>query len=370
MKEEVSMMEVWSTEQGGKQIDHSFNFSIYEPTTIAKVYKGWKGGEKSMIVDLMGKELDDWIRYLKEEIKLPFKDELRHERRVHTTAFFSNGALLISTPEPVSQETINLLERFADVFNLTYRRFLDLQKAEAQAREAQIEAALEKVRAKAMGMHSSNDISDTMSVVFKELPKLGIHSLRCGVVILSRDSFKGVFYAAATTDESDSQIVIGEGDMSVHPIFMNQREYWTRNENYFVTLSDEELKSYYKEIFRRSSTPYNPRQHDKQTEHGYYFSFSEGMFYAWTENQYPESDINILNRFKSIIDLTFRRYFDLQKAEAQAREAQIEASLERVRARAMSMHTPGDLSETVSLFFKELKCIECFTLEMRCWKNR
>ena len=77
---------------------------------------------------------------------------------------------------------------------------------------------------------------------------------------------------------------------------MNQREYWTRNENYFVTLSDEELKSYYKEIFRRSSTPYNPRQHDKQTEHGYYFSFSEGMFYAWTENQYPESDINILKQ--------------------------------------------------------------------------
>ena len=228
-----------------------------------------------------------------------------------------------------------------------------MQKAEAQAREAQIEAALERVRAKAMAMHSSNDISDTMGVVFTELPKLGISSLRCGVVLLSKNSFKGVFYAAATTNESDSQTIVGEGDMSVHPIFMNQREYWTRNENYFVTLSGEELKSYYKEIFRRSSITYNPREHEKQTEHGYYFSFSEGMFYAWSEEQYSEADINILNRFKSIIDLTFRRYFDLKKAEAQARESQIEVALERVRNRTMAMQHSDELSETAGVLFEQ-----------------
>ena len=43
---------------------------------------------------------------------------------------------------------------------------IDLQKAEAQASEAQIEAALEKVRAKAMTMHNSNDLSITASIVF------------------------------------------------------------------------------------------------------------------------------------------------------------------------------------------------------------
>ena len=35
--------------------------------------------------------------------------------------------------------------RFGKVFQQAYTRFLDLQKAEAQAREAQIENALEKV---------------------------------------------------------------------------------------------------------------------------------------------------------------------------------------------------------------------------------
>ena len=46
-------------------------------------------------------------------------------------------------------------KRFAKVFEQTYTRFLDLQKAEAQAREAQIELALERVRARSMAMHQS-----------------------------------------------------------------------------------------------------------------------------------------------------------------------------------------------------------------------
>jgi hypothetical protein len=37
-----------------------------------------------------------------------------------------------------------ILSRFAIEFERTYTRFLDLQKAEAQAREAKIEAALGK----------------------------------------------------------------------------------------------------------------------------------------------------------------------------------------------------------------------------------
>ena len=50
---------------------------------------------------------------------------------------------------------MDIVFRFAKVFDLTYTRFNDLKQAEAQAREAKIEAALERVRAKAMAMHKS-----------------------------------------------------------------------------------------------------------------------------------------------------------------------------------------------------------------------
>ena len=47
---------------------------------------------------------------------------------------------------------------------MTYRRFLDLQKAEAQAREAQIQLALERVRARTMAMHKSEELAETAQV--------------------------------------------------------------------------------------------------------------------------------------------------------------------------------------------------------------
>jgi DNA gyrase/topoisomerase IV subunit A len=40
--------------------------------------------------------------------------------------------------KPYSEQENQIIKRFASVFEQTYTRFLDLQKAEAQAREAQI----------------------------------------------------------------------------------------------------------------------------------------------------------------------------------------------------------------------------------------
>ena len=49
-----------------------------------------------------------------------------------------------------TEQEMKICALFAMVFEQTYTRFLDLKNAEAQAREAQIEAALERVRSKTM----------------------------------------------------------------------------------------------------------------------------------------------------------------------------------------------------------------------------
>jgi signal transduction histidine kinase len=304
--------------------------------------EGAKGAE---FFQVLVKAAPEIVHYVGESIPDKMWDHL---------TFFSGGALLMVSYQPPSEEAKSLQRRAASVFDMAYRRYRDLKKAEAQAREATIEASLEKVRGKAMAMHTSNDISETMGVVFTELPKLGISSLRCGVALLSRDSRTVTFYAAANALESDSLTLIGTGEMSGHPEFENQYACWLRQENYFVTLSNEDLRSYYEALTARLSAPYTPREHREQTEHGYYFPFSEGNFYAWSETPYSEGEVDILSRFKAIIDLTFRRYLDLKKAEAQAREAQIEASLERLRSKTMAMHNSADVGETVVTMFDEL----------------
>ena len=59
-----------------------------------------------------------------------------------------------------------ILERFAKVFEQTYTRFLDLQKAEAQAREAQIEPATGKGAGKNHGDAYSEELHEVIKTLF------------------------------------------------------------------------------------------------------------------------------------------------------------------------------------------------------------
>jgi hypothetical protein len=49
-----------------------------------------------------------------------------------------------------------------------------LQKAEAQTREAQIEAALEKIRSRSLAMQRSDELKEVVAVLFVKLKELGL----------------------------------------------------------------------------------------------------------------------------------------------------------------------------------------------------
>ena len=97
-------------------------------------------------------------------------------------AFFSQGYLMFITFEPVP-DSYDIFRRFAKVFEQTYIRFLDLQKAEEQAREAQIEAALERVRSRTMGMQKSEELKEVIRVVFDQFVHLKINVDHAGFVV-------------------------------------------------------------------------------------------------------------------------------------------------------------------------------------------
>jgi len=76
--------------------------------------------------------------------------------------------------QSIASEDFQILIRFAKVFEQAYTRFLDLQKAEAQAREAQIEASLERVRSRTSAMFKSSELAELMLTIFKSITSLGI----------------------------------------------------------------------------------------------------------------------------------------------------------------------------------------------------
>ncbi len=150
VKDESGDMEMWATDEDGTQVGQKFMFNKNENVSVKKLYDGWAAKEKSVIVDMGGKELEDYFHYLNEVMHIPFIGGLTQKRRVQSVAYFSKGFIGMASPDGQGNETIQLLERFAAVFNLTFTRFNDLKIAEAHAQQAEedlIKLQTEKKRA-------------------------------------------------------------------------------------------------------------------------------------------------------------------------------------------------------------------------------
>ena len=113
-----------------------------------------------------------------------------------STAFTKYGSIQVLGPEPISNEKSIILSRFATVFNQTYTRFLDLQKAEAQAREAEIQLSLERVRARSMAMQSSDELHEVIGTVFQQFDKLGIQPVNVFLSLFDREKRRLTYRAS------------------------------------------------------------------------------------------------------------------------------------------------------------------------------
>ena len=141
------------------------------------------GAEELFTVFIKDKELKDWYAYQKTTNQ--YADTYLENAEILCYYWYSLGpvALGISTYASLTEDEINLFKRFRNVFELAYRRFLDIEKAIAQAREAQIEAALEKVRSRSMGMQKSEELKDVIKIVYQQLTNLKINLDHAGFVV-------------------------------------------------------------------------------------------------------------------------------------------------------------------------------------------
>jgi signal transduction histidine kinase len=264
------------------------------------------------------------------------------------------GSIGISTFDAIQPEKLALLKRFKNVFQLAYQRFTDLTLAEAQAREATIETALERVRGKALAMHTSQEVAKAANSVFIELKHLGIESFRSGVGLLNKKNKKAIVYASSSVLGDSAMDLMGEIEMKGHKSFEDQYQAFLQQETYTTVLEGEDLVAYRKQVLQNFQLEEDAQRTTHPKEYGYYFPFSEGLMYAWHTEPYNEEEIKILNRFKTVFDLTFRRYLELKRAERNALEALRSAALDRVRAEIASMRTQNDLERITPLIWKEL----------------
>src|SRR4030095_4645915 len=273
-----------------------------------------------------------------------------------STAFFTYGALQIIGPNPLSEENAAILQRFAKVFDQTYTRFLDLQKAEAQARESQIQLALERVRARTMAMQHSNELGEAASLLFKQISDLGIRTWTSGFNIWQSDGNSFIGYNPTPSGDIAAPYIIPSKEDN---FFKKIYQAKVAGEDFIVFEWKERPLA---ETYRYMKTLPIVKEVLKGIEvSGFQLPtfqinhcvfFAQGFLLFITLEPYLEAH-DIFKRFGKVFEQTYTRFLDLQRAEAQAREAQIQAALERVRSRSMGMQKSEELKEVIQVVYDQ-----------------
>ncbi|MEP7376427.1 MAG: hypothetical protein ABI675_23720, partial [Chitinophagaceae bacterium] len=268
-------------------------------------------------------------------------------------------ALGMSTYNPLNEDELNLFKRFKNVFELAYRRYLDIEKAEAQAREAQIQLALERVRARTMAMQKSDELSETAVLLFHQLMSLGLDLRGCGFNIWEKDEKTCTAWMSGPEGTLSLPFNL---PLTEDPFFIRYYESRQNGEDFWVyETGKEELVARYEYL---RTLPVLGELLEKEQKDGmgielppfvvdHVVNFSNGNLIFITYKHHPEES-DIFKRFGKVFEQTYTRFLDLQKAEAQAREAKIEAALERTRTQSMIMQHSKELDDTLRVFHEHV----------------
>ncbi|MBD0776299.1 nuclear transport factor 2 family protein [Maribacter sp. ANRC-HE7] len=259
----------------------------------------------------------------------PTHDDIRHIGGLtFVMAKTSHGEIGYSLPGVVEnppKEDLEILVKFADAFDLAHRRFLDIQKAEAQVREAQIETALEKVRSRSLAMQKPDELQEVVAVVAEKLQELGVIFDAGGVILCTYfPDNKDVLHWIAADDFSYS------GSYLVpyfeNPIFDDAWESKIRGDAYFSKEFSVETKNgFFAYCFEHSDYrdfPDEFKQYALQAE-------KHHLSAAWSKHSAiiipsltglvpSESNAEILKRFARVFEQAYIRFMDLQVKEEQA----------------------------------------------------
>jgi len=365
--DKVRMWDISSVEKvnNGFQLPFDITFKLKKNDPLLYVKRVWENPADYFLEKQEEKDFERYMEWLRENNKIEVAGKIEAYIKQtdlkllnHVVKKLKNGKLAIDLLNLPSDEMEGILTKMGAAFDLAYRRFLDLQKVEAQAREAQIEAALERVRSRTLGMQRSEELQDAANLLFQQIEILGVNAFGTGFNIWDEDRKASTAWMAGkdrqqapfkTSSLEDIYVRIHDGTQAGKSLFVEEQ-------------IGDELKAHYEYLL---TIPVFKEVASKLSEQGIALPryqimhcayFSKGYLMFITHEPVPEAH-DIFKRFAKVFEQTYTRFLDLQKAEAQAREAGIELALERVRARTMAMQHSYELSESSFLLDAQVRAL-------------
>jgi signal transduction histidine kinase len=211
------------------------------------------------------------------------------------------------------------MKRFANVFNLTYKRFLDLQKAEAQARAAKIEAALERVRARALAMQEPEELKDVAQVLRTEMGLLGVEELEtCSIYINDESAEKAeCWYALKDIRSDEKKLVNDHFSLNLNDTWVGREMlqfYQSPKKQISIVMQGDNRKEWIR-YCEEHSAPFRGYYGEVIPDRIYHlYKFSHGAIGAAAAGEISEESWHMLNRAASVFSLAYSRFKDLTQA--------------------------------------------------------
>ena len=226
------------------------------------------------------------------------------------------------------------------------------QQVTALKREIKIEASLERVRTIAMTMKRPDDMLKICKIISQQLQKLGVKEIRnvqTAIIYPHKGTYLNYeFYA------KHNKLLITEVSYSNHPMSKAFVKKMLDGPNEFFkrSLTQKKTREWY--AFQKTTNQFADKFLLKASSLNYYwYSLGPVALGISTYKPLSKEEQELFVRFRNVFELSYRRFLDIEKAAAQAREAEVELALERVRARTMAMQKSEELKEVIQIVYDQ-----------------
>jgi signal transduction histidine kinase len=217
---------------------------------------------------------------------------------------------------PYTDEENNTLLRCGKVFQQTYTRFLDLQKAEAQAREAVKRASVDRVRAEIASMRTTGDLERITPLIWNELTTLGVPFIRCGVFIMDEERRQVQTHLSTPDGKAIATFNLPYDAPGETAEIL---EHWYRKELHKQHWNEAQFVEFTQNLVQQGAITSGDQflPENRPTDlYLHFLPFLQGMLYVGNASPLNDDELRLVQNLADAFATAYARYEDFNKLEA------------------------------------------------------
>ena len=246
---------------------------------------------------------------------------------------YAQGIVAADAGRAFFDEELDVIRRFTGAVAIAHQRHLDLQEAETRAAEAEVEAALQRVRSEALSMRESEDLNKVMAVAYREIR---VHVGVSGLLALIYDEQAGIrqlylsteappdgtTWASPALEIVDGDVVAGSLQHQIEDRPESSYARWRRGEEWHEHVVGGVMQRNQRDMRDDFCLqgPWPSLDLDEWFMYG--FPFTQGEFGSYGERALTESEIAVICRFSEAAAIGYQRHLDFANLEEANREIQ------------------------------------------------